>query len=73
MKDVCGEQFCRTRHGGLHDRGSADAYYSRPAQPHWWPSGTGFGEKVTDLTPEEVAEYLIGYASIQDLKEWDCE
>lgn len=54
-------QFHRDRHGGLYDRGGADSYYHRPWDPHWYPEGTGKGIKVTDLTPEEIAEYNAGY------------
>lgn len=57
------EQFDRQRHGGLYDRGSADSYYHRAPDPHWYPDprGTGFGERVTALTEEERAEYMAGY------------
>jgi hypothetical protein len=48
-------------HGGLFDRGSADSYYGRSRSPHWYPAGTGNGQRVTDLTPPEVAEYNAGY------------
>jgi hypothetical protein len=54
-------QFKRDRHGSLWDRGSADSYYHRPRSPHWWPEGTSIGEKITDLTPAERAEYSAGY------------
>jgi hypothetical protein len=54
-------QFMRDSHGSLFDRGSADSYYDRDRQPHWWPKGTGHGQKVEDLTAEEVAEYNAGY------------
>lgn len=54
-------QFDRKRHGGLFDRGSADSWYSRPRNPHWYPEGTGFGPRVTDLTDAEIAEYHAGY------------
>lgn len=56
-------QFDRKRHGGLYDRGRADSYYRRGVDPHWWPEGTSFGKKVTDLSKEERAEYMAGYAS----------
>lgn len=56
-----GPQFIRKQHGGLFDRGSADSYYGRGPSPHWWPEGTSRGEKITDLTPEEVREYMAGY------------
>jgi hypothetical protein len=30
-------------------------------EPHWWPQGTGHGQKVTDLNEAEIEEYLAGY------------
>ena len=63
-------QFDRKRHGGLYDRGSADAYYHRDAEPHWYPEGTYKGARMTDLTPEEVAEYMEAYNAQDYFKEW---
>ena len=57
-----GPQFDRKRHGGLFDRGSADSYYGRLPDPHWYPQGTGHGEKIVDLNPVELQEYQAGYA-----------
>jgi hypothetical protein len=54
-------QFNRLQHGSLFDRGSADSYYNRQRSPHWWPKGTGRGEKIEKLTAKEVAEYQAGY------------
>jgi hypothetical protein len=68
-----GPQFERGRHGSLYDRGSADSYYHRPQNPHWWPNGTGNGEKITDLTDAERAEYMAGYEYNEqygDKKNW---
>jgi hypothetical protein len=48
-------------HGSPFDRGSADSYYHRPPNPHYYPQGTGHGERITDLTDAEVKEYLDGY------------
>ena len=56
-----GPQFDRERHGGLFDRGSADSYYGRGHDPHWYPQGTGNGQKITDLNQYEIAEYIAGY------------
>ena len=50
-----------TRHGGCFDRGSADSYYNRPIEPHYYENGTGTSEKVTELTEKEVGEYMSGY------------
>jgi hypothetical protein len=54
-------QFDRKRHGGLFDRGSADAYYRRAFFPHWYPQGTYRGEPVINLTSEEIEEYRKGF------------
>ena len=54
-------QFDPKLHGGLYDRGSADSYYGRPRDPHWYPEGTGNGIKLTDLNPAELEEYHAGY------------
>ena len=56
-----GPQFDRKLHGGLFDRGSADSYYGRGRNPHWWPEGTGHGDKVSELNPVEIEEYNAGY------------
>jgi hypothetical protein len=63
-------QFDRSRHGGLYDRGSADSYYRRAKNPHWYPEGTGHGKKVTDLTEEEIKEYMLGYDENTEFKNW---
>lgn len=62
------------KHGGPYDRGSADAYYRRDFDPHYWPEGTGKGQriKVEKGTPEYEA-YDAGYRyQIQsgDFKDW---
>ena len=74
VRTLRGVQFLRERHGGLYDRGSADSYYNRGRDPHWYPEGTGHGEKVTDLTTEEIAEYMAGYdwnEQFGDKKSWE--
>ena len=55
-----GPQFNR-EHGSLYDRGSADSYYGRMPDPHYWTQGTGHGVKVTELNSAEIAEYIAGY------------
>ena len=67
------DQFCRTefegktcdsRHGGAFDRGSADSWYSRPRNPHFFlaESYTSQEVGVRDMTAEQVEAYLAGYA-----------
>ncbi len=60
------------KHGCPRDRGSADAYYGRDYDPHWYPNGTGKGYKVTEggMTAEEVDEYREGYDNETDRKDW---
>jgi hypothetical protein len=69
-----GEKKYDQSHGSPYDRGRADSWYRRPSSPHKWPEGTGRGEKVTDLTPEEIEAYEAGYEDNErhgDHKEWD--
>ena len=69
-----GPQFDRERHGSLFDRGSADSYYGRYAQPHWFPQGSYQGDPVTKLNQSEIDEYLAGYEWNElhgDKKSWD--
>lgn len=63
-------QFDRNRHGSLYDRGSADSYYRRAKDPHWYPEGTYNGTRITDLTEEEVKEYMLGYDENTEFKNW---
>jgi hypothetical protein len=49
------------RHGGPFDRGSADSWYGRPVNPHYFKGDTHTSEEVTELTAEEVEAYLAGY------------
>ena len=41
-----------TKHGSPYDRGSADYYYGRGRNPHYYPNGTGNAPrvKVEDMT-----------------------
>lgn len=50
-------------HGSPFDRGSADSYYRRGRQPHYWPEGTGHGEMVPReaMTEEQLSDYYAGF------------
>jgi len=52
-------------HGSPYDRGQSDAYYQRPAKPHYFIGETWFSARIeeTGMTAEEVAEYHLGYAN----------
>jgi hypothetical protein len=61
-------------HGGPYDRGSADAYYRRDFDPHYWTQGTGGGVrvKIEEGAPEYEA-YDAGYkyqVQCGDFKDW---
>ena len=63
----------RTRNGSLYDCGAADSYYGRRRNPHYWPDRTFSGERVHDLTPEQIAEYNQGFddnTARGDFKDW---
>ena len=67
------DSFDRERHGSLYDRGSADSYYGRGVQPHWYPNGTYNDPRIEDLTKEQIAEYHAGYDDNErngDKKQW---
>lgn len=63
------------RHGGAYDRGSADSYYRRGFNPHYYLGDTYSSDKVelADMTPEEITAYTKGYNDNEDAgnyKDW---
>ena len=74
VQTLRGPQFDRELHGSLFDRGSADSYYSRPRDPHYYPEGSYNGSRVTDLNEAETEAYNAGYdwnERYGDKKSWD--
>ena len=62
-----------TRHGGPYDRGSADAWYGREVNPHYFTGATYQSTKIeeVDMSEEEIAAYMAGYnATPFAQKEW---
>ena len=64
------------RHGGAFDRGSADSYYGRNRDPHYYVDGTGTSERIElkQMTAEEVEAYHAGYdwnEKFGDRKVWE--
>ena len=62
------------RHGGAFDRGSADSYYGRNINPHYYVGGTGTSDEVVELTEDEKEAYHAGYdwnERFGDKKMWD--
>lgn len=61
------------RHGGPYDRGSADSWYGRPAEPHYFVGATYMSEEVKEegMTAEEIEAYMAGYNETSfNQKEW---
>lgn len=60
------------RHGGPYDRGSADAYYGRIWEPHFYRGDTYQSERVglADMSAEEIVAYTAGYNNTHDRKDW---
>lgn len=61
------------RHGGPYDRGSADSYYGRGFNPHYYKEGTYSSHRVEELTPDELEAYAAGYEDNEkagNFKDW---
>tara|TARA_B100000242_G_C42936338_1_gene434237 strand:+ start:81 stop:299 length:219 start_codon:yes stop_codon:yes gene_type:complete len=60
------------KHGSPQDRGSADRYYGRPYNPHWYPSGTHKGKRIgkDQMSNDEIAEYHYGFQNEENRKDW---
>lgn len=58
------------RHGSPYDRGSADAWYGRGWNPHYYEGGTHVTPivEVDDMTEEEVSAYNAGYNSVLEIE-----
>ena len=62
-----------TRHGGAYDRGSADSWYGREVNPHYFTGATYQSTKIeeVDMSEEEIAASMAGYnATPFAQKEW---
>ena len=59
------------RQGSPYDRGSADAYYHRPPDPHYYKQGRA-SQRVEkeDMSDEQRAEYLLGHYEEIDRKDF---
>jgi hypothetical protein len=63
------------RHGGAFDRGSADSYYGRIRNPHYFVGATYRTEEVSkdNMTKSEIEAYDAGYdwnEQFGDKKDW---
>lgn len=64
-----------TRHGGPFDRGSADNYYGRAFEPHYFLGDSYASEKITrgQMTQDQLEAYWAGWeynAKLGDRKDW---
>ena len=68
-----GEKF-PAWHGSPFDRGSADSWYSRGQDPHYWPEGTykGTRKESADMSLKELRAYYSGYAYNEQYGDKKC-
>ena len=60
------------RHGSPYDRGTADAYYHRPKQPHYYEGNSYSTERIEekDMTGQQLSDYDLGYEMTTDRKDF---
>jgi len=60
------------RHGGPYDRGSADRYYGRAFNPHFFKGATYISDevKLEAMTADEITAYTVGFRDEKDRKNW---
>jgi len=62
-----------TRHGGPYDRGSADSYYRRGFNPHYYKGATYSSKRIETLSTDELEAYTAGYEDNEadgSFKDW---
>ena len=63
------------RHGGPYDRGTADSYYGREYNPHYFVGDSYNTPRIelAQMTAQEIVAYTAGYTDNEangDRKEW---
>jgi hypothetical protein len=63
------------RHGGPYDRGTADSYYGREYDPHYFVGDSYNTPRIelAQMTAQEIVAYTAGYTNNEangDKKEW---
>jgi hypothetical protein len=55
--------ICDERHGGPYDRGTADSYYGRGYNPHYFVGDSYNSPRIemAQMTVRERVEYTFGY------------
>tara|TARA_R110000824_G_scaffold90865_1_gene221625 strand:- start:485 stop:694 length:210 start_codon:yes stop_codon:yes gene_type:complete len=64
-----------TRHGGPYDRGTADFWYGRPFEPHFFKGATHSSDKVelSKMSAEQITQYTAGFREAEadgSQKDW---
>ena len=56
------------RHGGPYDRGSADSWYGREFNPHYFVGDTYNSPRIDleQMTAQEIVAYTAGYRDNED-------
>jgi hypothetical protein len=75
MRNYKGVEY-NDRHGGPFDRGSADSWYSRGIDPHYYVGDTHTTTRIdlVDMSKKEIEDYIAGYNYNEELggkKEYD--
>jgi hypothetical protein len=71
---VANETLYDQRHGSAWDRGSADAWYGREFDPHYFVGASFQSDRVSlaGMTAEEITAYTAGYRDTPFAqKQWD--
>jgi hypothetical protein len=55
--------ICDERHGGPYDRGTADSYYGRDYNPHYFVGDSYNSPRVelAQMSADEIIAYTAGY------------
>lgn len=58
------------RHGSPYDRGSADAWYGRKIQPHYYVGASYTTARINEdkMTDKQIDSYLQGYEEQKERK-----
>jgi hypothetical protein len=72
LKEHIQTGYYNERHGGPYDRGTADSYYGREYDPHYFVGDTYNTPRIelAQMTVHEIVAYTAGYTDNRDRKEW---
>jgi len=66
------QELYSQRHGSPYDRGSADSYYRRGFNPHYFIGDSYSSTRLDleDMSAEEITAYSAGYGDNELLGNW---